>query len=74
MIEYSVFSFKDGEVVKGYQSFEECATDFGVTKHKLNNIINEKKMLNGFTFRRAEDISDFLLDIYYAEVENKSNK
>lgn len=66
---YNVFSFKDGDVVRGYQSINECATDMGVSETKLQDIIRQKKMLNGLTFRLAKDISDFLLDIIYAKIE-----
>lgn len=41
----------------------------GVSETKLQDIIRQKKMLNGLTFRLAEDISDFLLDIIYAKIE-----
>lgn len=69
MTYYKVFSFKDGDVVRGYQSINECAMYMGVTERKLQDIIRQKKMLNGLTFRLAEDISDFLLDIIYAKIE-----
>lgn len=71
MTYYKIFSFQDDKAVKGYHSLQECATDMNVTALKMYDIINDRRKLNGMTFRMADDIADAVLDKIYGEIDNK---
>ncbi|MDO5342995.1 MAG: hypothetical protein Q4F69_11175 [Bacteroidia bacterium] len=74
MTYYKIFSFRNGDAVKGYLSLQACATEMGVTALEMHDIIKKKKNFKGLTFRCADEISDFYLDKIYGQLPQEHQR